>query len=171
MYRKILIPVDLSERHAPVFELARGLLSEAGTLILLHVVEPIDGARDAEISNFYERIEVFWSLRNSGLDQPADTLDRSAWQAYWAARENGDEIIPGRGPVRWAGLPATDRALHQHWPIDYALERHNGGNPAQHAASDGRDAGMDLDLLPQQPPAEPVAEPDALGPSEPAGNG
>ena len=57
MYRKILIPVDLSERHAPVFELARSLLSEGGTLILLHVVESIAGARDAEISKFYERIE------------------------------------------------------------------------------------------------------------------
>jgi len=61
MYRKILVPLDLSRDHRAVFEAAAELVEpKQGCLALLHVVELIEGLPDAETESFYA------SLRERG---------------------------------------------------------------------------------------------------------
>lgn len=53
MYSRILIPLDLSEEHGPVFEVAVALLEASGALLLLHVIESVAGLDEVEMEGFY----------------------------------------------------------------------------------------------------------------------
>jgi nucleotide-binding universal stress UspA family protein len=58
MFRKILVPVDLTSRHAPAVEIAAGLAGPAGAEVtLLHVVEEIHGLEREEDRDFYADLE------------------------------------------------------------------------------------------------------------------
>jgi universal stress protein A len=58
MFRKILMPVDLTDRHQQVLDIAARLAQEsAGEVTLLHVVELIPGIWPQEERVFYSRIE------------------------------------------------------------------------------------------------------------------
>jgi nucleotide-binding universal stress UspA family protein len=58
LFRKILLPADLSERNAPAVELAAKLASSKGAIVhLLHVIELIPGFTLEEESEFYGRLE------------------------------------------------------------------------------------------------------------------
>jgi nucleotide-binding universal stress UspA family protein len=58
MFRKILLPIDLTERHqealATALELAR---ASGGELVLLHIIEVIPGLPVDEEKEFYGRLE------------------------------------------------------------------------------------------------------------------
>ncbi|MGQ9574898.1 MAG: protein kinase domain-containing protein [Thermoguttaceae bacterium] len=106
--------------------------------------------------NFYEGFRAFWSVRFADPKTPAVALDFEAWRAYWGDQQ---EIVPSVDQVQWEGLPGADRALYGHEPADYALRGSSATgptNPALGAASDGRDAGLEAELLPPVPP--PCAE-------------
>jgi nucleotide-binding universal stress UspA family protein len=56
MFKKILLPIDLSDRHAPALRAAVDLArANEGEVILLHVIERISGLQDEE--EFYARLE------------------------------------------------------------------------------------------------------------------
>ena len=58
MFEKILVPVDLSDTHQQVIEIAAKLAGESGGQVtLLHVVEVIPGLWVEEERDFYDRIE------------------------------------------------------------------------------------------------------------------
>ncbi|HEY8504342.1 MAG TPA: universal stress protein, partial [Gemmataceae bacterium] len=58
MFKKILLPVDLSDRHGRALEMAADLAArDGGELLLLHVVEEIPGLGRDEDPAFYERLE------------------------------------------------------------------------------------------------------------------
>jgi nucleotide-binding universal stress UspA family protein len=58
MFKKILIPVDLTDRHQQALDIAARLAHEsAGEVTLLHVVEIIPGIWPPEEREFYGRIE------------------------------------------------------------------------------------------------------------------
>lgn len=58
MFQRILIPLDLTEKHQPALDVATGLAKQSGgELILLHVIETIPGLPDSEVKGFYSRIE------------------------------------------------------------------------------------------------------------------
>ena len=58
MFRKILMPVDLTDRHQQALDIAARLAHEsAGEVTLLHVVELIPGIWPQEERAFYDRIE------------------------------------------------------------------------------------------------------------------
>jgi nucleotide-binding universal stress UspA family protein len=58
MFRKILLPVDLTDRHAPALTIAADLAGRAdGQVTLLHVIEVIAGSSVEEERNFYGRLE------------------------------------------------------------------------------------------------------------------
>ena len=58
MFRKILMPVDLTDRHQQALDIA-GRFANEGTaeVTLLHVVEIIPGIWPEEEREFYDRIE------------------------------------------------------------------------------------------------------------------
>jgi nucleotide-binding universal stress UspA family protein len=58
MFKHILLPVDLTDRHALALETAVNLARSCqGTLSLLHVIELIPGLPREEDRAFYERLE------------------------------------------------------------------------------------------------------------------
>jgi nucleotide-binding universal stress UspA family protein len=58
MFRKILVPVDLTDRHQPALDIAARFAQEsAGEITLLHVIELIPGIWPQEERAFYDRIE------------------------------------------------------------------------------------------------------------------
>jgi nucleotide-binding universal stress UspA family protein len=58
MFKNILLPVDLTERHQPVLDAAVELVRQSkGEITLLHVIEIIPGLSLDEERVFYNRLE------------------------------------------------------------------------------------------------------------------
>jgi len=58
MFRKILLPVDLTARHQQAIEAATDLARQSGgEVTLLHVIEVIPGLAFEEEKPFYQRLE------------------------------------------------------------------------------------------------------------------
>jgi universal stress protein A len=58
MFRKILLPLDLTDKHEGALRRAQELvLAAGGEITLLHVVERIPGLEAQEDKQFYERLE------------------------------------------------------------------------------------------------------------------
>ncbi len=59
MFRHVLLPVDLSERSAESVQRYTDLLGrQAETVVLLHVVETIQGVPERELEDFYGRLRA-----------------------------------------------------------------------------------------------------------------
>ena len=58
MFKQILLPVDLADRHARAMEVAAELAgASGGDVTLLHVIEVIAGLSMEEEKDFYRRLE------------------------------------------------------------------------------------------------------------------
>lgn len=58
MFRKILLPIDQSNKHRQALEIASDLAgASVGEVILLHVIEVIPGLAFEEERDFYARLE------------------------------------------------------------------------------------------------------------------
>jgi len=57
MFRKLLLPVDLSDRHQPALNVAIELAGPTGEVMLLHVIEVIPGLDLEEDKAFYAHLE------------------------------------------------------------------------------------------------------------------
>lgn len=58
MFRNILLPLDLTDRHEAVLDIAAELARQSGgTVTLLHVIEVIPGLPVEEEQAFYQRLE------------------------------------------------------------------------------------------------------------------
>ena len=58
MFKKILLPLDLTDRHVPALQLAARLAKQGGgEVTLLHVIELIHGLTREEEPTFYGRLE------------------------------------------------------------------------------------------------------------------
>ena len=58
MFRRILVPIDLSEKSLAAVDLAYDFADQSGTeVILMHVIETIEHIRFDEMRLFYERLE------------------------------------------------------------------------------------------------------------------
>ncbi len=57
MFKKILLPVDLTDRHQAALATARDLARFGGEVVLLHVIEVIPGLAVEEDKEFYARLD------------------------------------------------------------------------------------------------------------------
>ena len=57
MFRKILLPVDMTDGHAQALTAAAEMAGAEGEVVLLHVIEMIAGLTMAEEKPFYTRLE------------------------------------------------------------------------------------------------------------------
>ena len=58
MFKKILLPVDFSERNRQAIQVALKLAKQnRGRVILMHVIENIEQISDQEMEDFYEKLE------------------------------------------------------------------------------------------------------------------
>jgi universal stress protein A len=81
MFKKILLPVDLTDRHGPVLNVAGELAGQSGgEVTLLHVIEIIPGLGMEEERAFYNRLE---RIARSHLDRWGKQLQGRgvAWKA------------------------------------------------------------------------------------------
>src|SRR5262249_54071562 len=68
MFQKILLPIDLSDKHARAVEMAGKLASRSdGEVVLLHVIEVIPGFSIDEEKNFYGRLEKLAAVHHEKL--------------------------------------------------------------------------------------------------------
>src|SRR5215813_8749633 len=104
MFQKILLPIDLSDKHARAVEMAGKLASRsAGEVVLFHVIEVIPGLSIDEEKTFYGRLEKLAAVH---LEKLGSVLKQS--QIRWRkeillgnrgaetvryARENGFDLI------------------------------------------------------------------------------
>ncbi|HKY60433.1 MAG TPA: universal stress protein [Gemmatimonadota bacterium] len=104
MFRRILVPVGLAQKDARAVEVARDLASEtAGTLTLLHVIEPVDLPLE-EMKGFYDRLEEnslrileerVAPLREAGIEHSArvEYGDRASKIVEYAETHGSDVIV------------------------------------------------------------------------------
>ncbi len=106
MFKKILLPLDLTDRHAEAVQIAIGLAREGGEVTLLHVVELIPGLPRDEEPTFYNRLErkAVAHLERWGSTIAAEKVpvraevvfgDRVREVVGYAARAEADVIVLG----------------------------------------------------------------------------
>src|SRR5271155_1881428 len=57
MFGKLLLPIDLSDRHQPALDTASEIAGPNGEVVLLHVIEIIQGMSLQEDDAFYQQLE------------------------------------------------------------------------------------------------------------------
>jgi nucleotide-binding universal stress UspA family protein len=58
MFRKLLLPVDLTDHHQAALKLAREMAGSGGEVVLLHVIEVISGVSLEDDRPFYTQLET-----------------------------------------------------------------------------------------------------------------
>ena len=78
-------------------------------------------------SNYYEDVDVFWTIRNVDPERQPEIWNFDAWKSHWGpSRENQ----PSTNPLTWQAVPSLNRALHTHTPADYTLNDKTAGDAA-----------------------------------------
>lgn len=93
MFKKILLPVDLSDRHRPALNLAVELVGPShGEVVLVHVIELIAGLSMEEEKDFYARLEKSARIH---LRQLGSALEhhKVSWQGEVLYGNRGAEIV------------------------------------------------------------------------------
>lgn len=69
MFKRILMPVDLTDKHQPALNIAADLTEQShGEVALLHVIELIPGLNRDEEKSFYSRLERSAQEHLDGLE-------------------------------------------------------------------------------------------------------
>lgn len=93
MFKKILVPVDLSNRHQQAITAAKQLAQQSGGQIeLLHVIEVMAGLSLDEEREFYHRLERKARTHLSRLVNEHKG-DRVAWRCEIRFGSRGPEIV------------------------------------------------------------------------------
>ena len=93
MFKKILLPVDLTDKHGPALALAGDLAKQSGgEVVLVHVIEVIPGLSIEEERDFYRRLE---KMARTHLGRLGGRLkDRGVrWHAEVLLGSRGPEVV------------------------------------------------------------------------------
>ena len=100
--------------------------------------------------NFYQNVDVFWTVRNVDSQVAPDVTTFDRWKTYWgASREN----LASREPLVWRKAADASQPLYAHATADYTLEDPTFGDASAGAP------GFRADRLPPLPP-ESAPEPE-----------
>jgi serine/threonine-protein kinase len=124
------------------------MTSHGNSLIEQEVVGSLENARRQIVwngdHNFYQDVNVFWTIRGLGSEPTSDKMSFEGWRAYWGpSRENQ----PFFGRIERNNLPGPDCPPHTQTPADFSLNEAAIENTAIGEAGDGRNAGMQIDRL------------------------
>jgi len=93
MFRKILLPVDLTDRHGKALEAATDLARQSGgEVTLLHLVELIPGLGMDEERTFYQRLERMARKHLEGLGKHFEGAG-VRWRAEVLYGARGPDIV------------------------------------------------------------------------------
>ncbi|MCS6850832.1 MAG: universal stress protein [Gemmataceae bacterium] len=123
MFHKVLVPLDLTDKHGPAIDLALRLVRPGeGEVILLHVVELIPGLPLEEEREFYTRLE---QTARAHLKRYGERLSQAkiswrevvicgnrAWEIARQAADGGADLIvltapridPDNPAAGWASM-------------------------------------------------------------------
>jgi nucleotide-binding universal stress UspA family protein len=123
MFRKILLPVDLTERYEPALKVATELATQSGgEVIVLHVIEVIAGLSLDEEKEFYRRLEksarehlgrLAHALQQKNVRARVEVrVGKRAAEVAQYARDAGSDLIvftapqfdPDHGMAGWGSL-------------------------------------------------------------------
>jgi nucleotide-binding universal stress UspA family protein len=93
MFKKILLPVDLSDKHGPAVQFASQLAKQSGgEVILLHVIEVIPGLPAEDEKPFYGRLE---KLASSHVQKVGGRLNQNhiQWRSEILVGNRGAETV------------------------------------------------------------------------------
>ncbi len=71
MFRRILLPVDLTDKNEAALSAAREMVADDGSILLLHVIETIADAPFEDMQDFYQRLE---EKARTGMSAMAEAL-------------------------------------------------------------------------------------------------
>ena len=105
MFTKIVLPLDLTDRHQPALAIAAEMARQSGgEVTLLHVIEVIAGLSIDEERDFYGRLE---RTTREHLNRQAKVLaDR---QIACSQRDSLWQSGPGNRPIRNRGKSRSHR--------------------------------------------------------------
>jgi nucleotide-binding universal stress UspA family protein len=123
MFKKILLPVDLTERYEPALKAATELATQSGgEVVVLHVIEVIAGFSVDEEKDFYRRIEqsarehlarLAQALKQKKVRARVEVrVGKRAAEVAQYARDIGSDLIvftapqfdPSQGLAGWGSL-------------------------------------------------------------------
>lgn len=122
MFKTLLVPLDLTDKHGPAIDRAVELAkASGGRIILAHVIETISGLKqEAEDRAFYERLD---RLSRRHLEKIGDTISErgvtwqmeirygsTARQIMELAQEQGADLIVVTAPQMNPANPTTGLA-------------------------------------------------------------
>ena len=92
MFKNILLPVDLSDKHGRAMDAAADLVRQGGEVTLLHVVEVIAGLSLDEEKAFYTRLG---KVAQGHLKSLGDHLGQRqvSWRAEVLFGSRGPEVV------------------------------------------------------------------------------
>jgi nucleotide-binding universal stress UspA family protein len=93
MFKKILLPLDLTDKHGPALAIAAELVQQSsGEVTLLHVIELIPGLSLEEEHAFYNRLErmALAHLKRQGSTRADRQL---AWRKEVLIGRRAEEIV------------------------------------------------------------------------------
>ncbi len=93
MFKKILAPIDLTDKHGPALNAAADLAKQAGgEIVLLHVIEVIAGLPLEEDKNFYGRLEQKARAHLQEMGRPLSQRG-IVWRAEVVCGNRGPEVV------------------------------------------------------------------------------
>jgi nucleotide-binding universal stress UspA family protein len=116
MFHKILVPLDLTDKHRKALETAAELARQGtGEVVLVHVIELIQGMPVEEEKDFYDRLEAAARehlARHARVLDDAEVRHREeiffgprAPEIIRLAREAGADLVVLTAPVAEPGKP------------------------------------------------------------------
>jgi nucleotide-binding universal stress UspA family protein len=154
MFKKILVPVDLTDSHSRSLDIAAHLAGEGAEVTLLHVIELIAGLSRDEEKGFYGRLEREAREHLARLGRHLDAR-RVAWQSQVIYGSRGPEVL------RHAQQAGSDLIVRLR-PADRVIDGHvvippEGGHKHGPRQSEGRGEGTAV-AVPDRPVAGEWAE-------------
>ena len=112
MFRKILVPIDLTNRHDRALAIATEMAgSPKAEVILLHIIQQVHGLTQEDDPAFYQKLE---ELSHRHMDEWVDRVQSQSIQCQGVIRigERGPEI------VRYARETQCDLIILASHPVD-----------------------------------------------------
>jgi serine/threonine-protein kinase len=104
-------------------------------------------------NNFYDRYTTLWTIASmKEAEARFDQWDAVAWRRWTEASETN----PHFGPVVWNKRGWMTRPVGELVPSDFALDRQVANNPPVGGATNFKDAGAELDVVPTPTSATPA---------------
>lgn len=127
MFRRIMVPADLTERNRFAVDVAAGLAEQSGGVVfLLHVIEPIPGFVFEEDRDFYQKLEV---AAEEHLERLGERLETGGiqWEAQVIYGSRASEIVRRAVEVEADLIVVKSHRVNLEKPTDWDSLSHQLG--------------------------------------------